>query len=80
MNRLPNDTRFVLVHGTASRQSQDGPQEALLTFIVSSSDPLSYGLGTVCILMTLALAWRAYRFSIRESQQRKIARHRHGGR
>jgi hypothetical protein len=65
-----------LVGAGPSRQTQGGLLEAPLTFIVSPSDPLSYVLGTVSIFMSLVLAWRAYRFSTREEQQRKMTRQR----
>ena len=41
--------------------------------VVSEGDPTAYVLGTIAILMTLVLAWRGYRFTRREDEERKKA-------
>jgi hypothetical protein len=45
-------------------------------FIVSESEPLTYILGAVAMLMTLVLAWRGYRFIARDDEERRKARKR----
>ena len=47
--------------------------------IVSEGDPTSFVLGTIAILMTLVLAWRGYRFTRREDEERKKAQRRRTG-
>jgi len=44
-----------------------------MTFIMSESEPMTFVLGTVAMLMTLVLAWRGYRFHTREDRARKTA-------
>ena len=45
-------------------------------FIVSESEPLTYILGAVAMLMTLVLAWRGYRYIAREDEERRKAKKR----
>jgi hypothetical protein len=49
-------------------------------FIVSESEPLTYVLGAVAMLMTLVLAWRGYRYIAREDEERRKAKKRREGR
>jgi hypothetical protein len=51
-----------------------------MTFIVSESEPLTYILGAVAMLMTLVLAWRGYRFIAREDEEGKKAKKKRTGR
>jgi hypothetical protein len=51
-----------------------------MTIIVSESEPMTFVLGTVAILMTLVLAWQGYRFYTREDRARKTAIKRRAGR
>ena len=44
-----------------------------MTFIVNESEPLTFILGAVCMLMALVLAWRGYRFIAREDEERRKA-------
>jgi hypothetical protein len=51
-----------------------------MTFIVSESEPMTFVLGTIAMLMALVLAWRGYRFHTREDRARKTAlKRRRGG-
>ena len=47
--------------------------------IISEGDPTAYVLGIIAILMTLVLAWRGYRFTKREDDERKKAQRRRTG-
>ena len=47
--------------------------------IVSEGDPTAYALGTIAILMTLVLAWRGYRFTKRDDDERNKAQRRRTG-
>ncbi len=51
-----------------------------MSFIVSQSNPLTYILGAVAMLMTLILAWRGYRHLAREDEERRKAKKRREGR
>jgi hypothetical protein len=51
-----------------------------MTFIVNESEPLTFILGAVCMLMALVLAWRGYRFIATEDEERRKARKRREGR
>jgi hypothetical protein len=42
-----------------------------MSFIVNESEPLTYILGVVTMLMALVLAWRGYRHLAREDEERK---------
>ena len=44
--------------------------------MVSESEPLTYILGAVAMLMTLVLAWRGYRYIAREDEERRNAKKR----
>jgi hypothetical protein len=48
-------------------------------FTVNESEPLTYILGTVTMLMALLLAWRGYRHLAREDEERKKAKKRQEG-
>jgi hypothetical protein len=49
-------------------------------FIVNESEPLTYLLGVVTMLMALLLAWRGYRHLAREDEERRKAKKRQDGR
>ena len=48
-------------------------------FMVNESEPLTYVIGTVTMLMALLLAWRGYRHLAREDEERKKAKKRREG-
>lgn len=50
-----------------------------MSFIVNQSEPLTYILGTVTMLMALLLAWRGYRHLAREDEERRKAKKRQDG-
>jgi hypothetical protein len=54
------------------------PEKAMIP-IVSEGDPTSFVLGAIAILMTLVLAWRGYRFTRRDDEERKKAQRRRTG-
>jgi hypothetical protein len=47
-----------------------------MSFIVNPSEPLTYILGVVTMLMALLLAWRGYRHLAREDEERRKAKKR----
>jgi hypothetical protein len=49
-------------------------------FIVNETEPLTYLLGVVTMLMALLLAWRGYRHLAREDEERRKAKKRQDGR
>lgn len=49
-------------------------------FIVNESEPLTYLLGVVTMLMALLLAWRGYRYLAREDEERRKEKERRDGR
>jgi hypothetical protein len=49
-------------------------------FIVNESEPLTYLLGAVTMLMALLLAWRGYRHIAREDEERRKEKKRRDGR
>jgi predicted tellurium resistance membrane protein TerC len=51
-----------------------------MSFIVNESEPLTYILGAVTMLMALVLAWRGYRHLAREDEERRKAKERRDGR
>jgi len=51
-----------------------------MSFIVNESEPLTYILGVVTMLMALVLAWRGYRHLAREDEERRKAKERREGR
>lgn len=51
-----------------------------MSFIVNESEPLTYILGIVTMLMALVLAWRGYRHLAREDEERRKAKERREGR
>ena len=48
-------------------------------FMVNESEPLTYVIGTVTMLMALLLAWRGYRHLAREDEERKKEKKRQEG-
>jgi hypothetical protein len=50
-----------------------------MSFIVNESEPLTYILGVVTMLMALVLAWRGYRHLAREDEERRKAKKRREG-
>ena len=49
-------------------------------FMVNESEPLTYILGVVTMLMALLLAWRGYRHLAREDEERTKEKKRRDGR
>ena len=50
-----------------------------MPFMVNESEPLTYILGAVTMLMALVLAWRGYRHLAREDEERRKAKERREG-